>query len=248
MADKRILFFSDNVAIMDGLVAFAASQPWGSRVDLACSPNGPLAGREGVRAMRLREELPSPERYELVVSGHCKQIFPAALVESIRCVNLHPGFNPETRGWYPQVFAILHGRRIGFTVHLMDAEIDHGAILYREEVEAHPWDTSRSLYERVVAAEIESLPRWLPDLAAGRISSFLPEGEGHYASRQDFRDLCEIDLERTGTFREFLDLLRATSFPPHRNAFVVDPKTGRKLFVRVELEPDAQAGEGEASG
>jgi methionyl-tRNA formyltransferase len=237
--EKRILFFSDNPPIMEGLVAFARTQGWFDRVDLRCSPGGPLDGK--VPAMRLRDEVSGfADRYDVVVSGHCKQIFPPEIVRSVRCVNLHPGYNPETRGWYPQVFSILHGYRIGFTVHLMDEEIDNGAILYREEVPAHAWDTSRSLYERVVRAEIDSIPKWLPAVVSGGFETFEPEWKGNYHSKQDFRDACRLDPEETGTFRQFYDRLRATSFAPFRNAWFIDPETGRKLFVRLEVEPEEE--------
>ena len=38
------------------------------------------------------------ESYQLVISVHCKQIFPKRLVENVLCINLHPGYNPFNRG------------------------------------------------------------------------------------------------------------------------------------------------------
>ena len=54
--------------------------------------------------------------YDLVISMHCKQIFPRDLVKKVKCINVHPGYNPINRGWYPQVFAILENRPIGATI------------------------------------------------------------------------------------------------------------------------------------
>ena len=56
-------------------------------------------------------------RYDLFLSLHCKQLFPQALVDSRRCINVHPGFNPYNRGWYPQVFSILNKYPAGVTIH-----------------------------------------------------------------------------------------------------------------------------------
>jgi methionyl-tRNA formyltransferase len=41
------------------------------------------------------------ESYHLILSFNCKQIFPADLVSSVTCKNVHPGFNPYNRGWFP---------------------------------------------------------------------------------------------------------------------------------------------------
>ena len=68
--------------------------------------------------------------YDLVISAHCKQIFPDILVNSVRCINIHPGLNPYNRGWFPQVFSIINKKPIGCTIHLMDEEIDHGDVIY----------------------------------------------------------------------------------------------------------------------
>ncbi|MEK7257949.1 MAG: methionyl-tRNA formyltransferase, partial [Bacteroidota bacterium] len=51
--------------------------------------------------------------YDLVISLHCKQLFPPDLVKGVRCVNVHPGLNPHNRGWFPQVFSILNGLPCG---------------------------------------------------------------------------------------------------------------------------------------
>lgn len=46
--------------------------------------------------------------YDLFFSMHCKQIFPNELVLNHRCINIHPGYNPYNRGWYPHVFSIIN--------------------------------------------------------------------------------------------------------------------------------------------
>lgn len=224
-----ILFFSDNRIIFAALSAYLADKPW--KYDFACSPGSGLA-----REIRIKDHVDELKRYELIVSAHCKQIFPRELVDAVRCVNLHPGFNPDTRGWYPQSFSLAHGKRIGFTVHFMNSDIDAGEIIVRREIEALVTDTSRSLYDRVLQAEVESFDDWLPALVAGTVQSAPPENEGTYHSKADFADLCRLDLEQKGTFRDFYDRLRALSFEPFRNAYFVEG--GRKVFLRLDITPD----------
>lgn len=177
------------------------------------------------------------EHHAVVISAHCKQIFPPRLLEGARCVNFHPGYNPFNRGWYPQVFSILNGDPLGVTVHEMTEEIDGGPIIAREAVPLFPHDTSLSAYRRVIELEKRMIHEWLPAVVRGDYRAEAPTEGGNYNSIADHRALCALDLGHHGTLAEHLTLLRALSHAPFRNAWFLDPE-GRKVYVRVELERD----------
>ena len=175
------------------------------------------------------------KEYCIIFSLHCKQIFPRNLVESIMCINVHPGFNPYNRGWYPQVFSIINGMPVGATIHLMDKEVDHGKIIDQVKVNVRPYDTSLEVYERVIHAEKKLISDNLLKILGGRISTFKPDSEGNYNSIDDFNALCELNLENKATLREHIDLLRALSHGDFKNAYFFDEK-GKKVFISVLLE------------
>ena len=102
--------------------------------------------------------------FDLILSIHCKQIFPLEVVSNICCVNVHPGFNPYNRGWYPQVFSIINKMAIGATIHLMNEEVDAGPIIGQRQVNVNSCDTSLSLYEKVQDAEIYLLKKYIRDI------------------------------------------------------------------------------------
>jgi methionyl-tRNA formyltransferase len=175
--------------------------------------------------------------YDLIISVHCKTIFPADLVEAVRCINVHPGMNPYNRGWYPQVFAIMNGTRIGATIHLMDKEVDHGEIIAQLEVQQFATDTSFDLYSRVIEAEKELIRTHLVDIINDIYCAVAPASEGNYNSIQDFNALCGLDLDGEASLREHINLLRALSHGNFKNAFFRDGQ-GKKIFVRVSLEEE----------
>jgi methionyl-tRNA formyltransferase len=92
--------------------------------------------------------------FDLVFSIHCKQIFPKELVNGLKCINIHPGYNPVNRGWYPQIFSILNDLPVGATIHEIDEALDHGGIIARALVPKYSYDTSKSLYDRILEKEI----------------------------------------------------------------------------------------------
>lgn len=175
------------------------------------------------------------QKYDLYFSLHSKQLFPDELVNRYRCINVHPGLNPYNRGWFPQVFSILNKYPVGVTIHEMDDELDHGPIIVQQEIPIFLHDTSYDVYQRIQQLEIKLLDEHLDELISGTYKTRLPISEGNINYKADFDKLCEIDLEKTGTFGEFIDLLRATTFKKYNNAFFYNEQ-GEKIYVSIELQ------------
>lgn len=171
--------------------------------------------------------------YQLVFSLHCKQIFPARLVNNTTCINFHPGYNPHNRGWYPQVFSIINKKPIGATIHVMDEQIDHGAIIAQQQVNICSNDTSCDVYNRVIELEKKLISENLVKIISDRYQAFESSNDGNYNSIEDFRVLCELKLDQIGTLGEHLDLLRALTHGSFNNAFFFE--NGKKIFVKISL-------------
>lgn len=177
--------------------------------------------------------------FDLVFSIHCKQLFPDKLVQNMKCINIHPGYNPINRGWYPQVFAIINNTSIGATIHEIDTKIDHGPIIDRRLVDTFVTDTSEILYKRILDAEIQLLKDNLHTIIDGSYSTFLPEADGELKLKKDFKDLCQLDLAEKMTTLEFINLLRALTHGKFKNAFFIDPITQGKVYISVNLKSDS---------
>lgn len=173
--------------------------------------------------------------YDLVLSVHCKQLFPKRLVEGMRCINFHPGFNPFNRGWYPQAFSIINGLPAGATVHVMDEDIDHGHIIAQKPVMVGSGETSLDVYTKVIEAEKELIRLYLPRLLKGDYELFRPLSNGNYNSIRDYQALCALDLNEVGSLRDHINLLRATTHGDFKNAYFYD-ELGDKYFIKVVLE------------
>lgn len=174
--------------------------------------------------------------YDLIFSIHCKQIFPEKIINNIKCINIHPGYNPINRGWYPQVFAIIEDLPIGATIHEMDNELDHGKIIVREFVPKYVWDTSYDVYTRVLDKEIELLGLNLENIINNNYKTIEPESEGSIFLKSDFKKLLKVDLEKQGSYKNFIDHIRALSHGDYKNAYFVDPETGKKVYLSLNLE------------
>lgn len=84
-----------------------------------------------------------------------------------RIVNIHPSLLPKYPGLDTHARALAAGDSVsGCTVHLVNEEVDAGAILAQAEVPVLPGDTPETLKERVLAAEHRLYPRALAEFVA----------------------------------------------------------------------------------
>jgi methionyl-tRNA formyltransferase len=240
-----VLVLSDNKQLVSALLGIIKEQRLDDqyRFQFVCSPLSGSIGIENhfmtLHPLDIKASHAEVAReYDLVISLHCKQLFPVELVKAVRCINVHPGLNPYNRGWFPQVFSILNGLPLGATLHEIDEKLDHGSIIVQKKVAVEPWDTSLSAYNRVVQAEIALLETHLRDILAGEYQTHPPTEEGNVNLKKEFNALREIDLRENGSFGDFIDRLRALSHGEYKNAYFIDSASGKKIFLRLDLEKE----------
>jgi len=91
-----------------------------------------------------------------------------------RILNIHPSLLPAFPGLHAQRQALEWGVRVsGCTVHLVDAELDHGPILLQETVPVLEDDTEEKLSDRILEYEHRIYPEALKLICEDRIH---PEG------------------------------------------------------------------------
>jgi len=112
----------------------------------------------------------------IVLAGYMKRL-PAIVVAAYRhrIINIHPALLPEFGGQgmygiHVHEAVLAAGRAIsGATVHLVDNEYDHGAIVLQEQVPVVAGDTPALLAERVLQVEHRILPEAIRLFAEDRV-------------------------------------------------------------------------------
>lgn len=190
---------------------------------------------EDIRPIQLRECGEEMfEYYDVFFSLHCKQIFPDILVKNHRCINIHPGFNPYNRGWFPQVFSIINGLPVGVTIHEMDTKLDHGPIIFQQQISINSYDTSKDVYDKILKTEMELLKEHFEELVEGTYSVSEMSEEGNINYMANFKSLCKLNMDDKGTMRDHMNLLRALTFADYKNAYYEE--NGERIYVTVSFD------------
>ncbi len=146
-------------------------------------------------------ELLREARVDYVVLAGYLRLVPEDVVRAFpgRIVNVHPGLLPAFGG------AGMYGHRVheaviaageresGPTVHFVDEQFDHGAVIAQWRVPVDPADSADALAARVLRVEHLLYPRVVQALAAGRVRPGDPPRLGD-ADQLDDRTIIQ-DIE-----------------------------------------------------
>ena len=136
-------------------------------VPTAVVPQKKFRGRdreEHDRAVQVELEVAGVDA--ICLAGYMRILSPW-LVEHYhhRILNIHPSLLPAFPGLHGQRQALEYGVRVsGCTVHMVDAELDHGPVVVQAAVPVLPEDTEESLSARILEQEHRIYPlavRWL---------------------------------------------------------------------------------------
>jgi formyltetrahydrofolate-dependent phosphoribosylglycinamide formyltransferase len=112
----------------------------------------------------------------IALAGYMKRV-PSKVIERFRnrILNIHPALLPKFGGTgmygiHVHEAVLASGEKVsGATVHIVDEEYDHGAIVLQKTVEVLANDTPETLAAKVLKIEHEIYPQALAAFATGRV-------------------------------------------------------------------------------
>lgn len=152
---------------------------------------------------------------QVAFSLHYKAILkPNLITRYHKIYNLHPGYLPWGRGYYPIFWALWEETPAGATLHEITAGVDEGPIVAQTQVQYNGSDTGGSLFERVRQAEQSLFLEYLPQIVEGKGIPTQPQAAGgsHHRKRE-FDELKQNAEWEKMSGRDLVRLVRALTFP-----------------------------------
>jgi methionyl-tRNA formyltransferase len=183
--------------------------------------------------LRLVEEM-CPDA--VVASGFTHIVPPEILeIPPEGCINLHPGYLPHTRGYFPNIWSIVDDLPPGATLHYMDENIDTGEIIARSKVQKSFEDDGKTVYRRIEDKAVELFKQEWYKIEQGQVETISNDDEiaNSYYNR-DFDELREINPYDTYQAKELIDILRALTFPEYNNAYI--EIGNNRYYIEVDIQ------------
>ena len=159
-------------------------------------------------------------------------------IEVISCVkdtiNFHPALLPINRGWFPHVHSIIDGSPLGVTLHRIDEGADTGPVWAQKEVKLSPYDTAKSIYERLQGEMISMFQDSWNDIKLGLIE---PKKQNQsiasYHKKSEINELDRLDSSALMRVGDVINILRARSFGDL--GFAYYEENGSRVFINISL-------------
>ena len=108
----------------------------------------------------------------VILAGYMRLLSPGFIAAfPNRILNIHPSLLPAFPGLDAQTQAFDYGAKIaGCTVHFVDEDLDHGAIILQRSIPVLDSDDAHSLAERILAEEHIAYSEAIARVASGKFA------------------------------------------------------------------------------
>ncbi len=154
-------------------------------------------------------------------------------------INVHGSLLPKYRGAAPMQFALINGeKKTGITTMIMDAGMDTGDMLLKEETVITDDDNLETLHDRLMVIGAKLLIKTLDGILDGSVKRVKQEGEATY-TKMITKEMTKIDFNKNA--EEIFNFVRGLSpFP----STYMELSNGKKYKVfKVEAIKDSNIDE-----
>jgi methionyl-tRNA formyltransferase len=176
------------------------------------------------------------KRLDLIILAWWPYIIKDPLIKlpAIGCLNFHPSYLPYNRGKHYNFWTIVEDSPFGVTIHWVTNKVDGGDIAFQKLVEKSWQDTGETLYHKAQSAIVSLFQEKFQRIQNGDVPR-IPQDQnmGTQHKAKELHEASHIDVDKSYSARDLLNILRARTFPPHPGAWFED--AGERYEVQVRI-------------
>jgi len=147
--------------------------------------------------------------FGLIIPNELIDAFPYGIL------NIHPSLLPKFRGSTPVQSALLNGdSKTGISIIKIDEALDHGPILYQEEVAINPGDTTPYLLKKLFERSAQVLPDVIDNYVDEEITLHVQDDDQATYTNQLTKQDGYIDINNPPEVDELNRRINALAFWP----------------------------------
>lgn len=183
--------------------------------EYALSKNIPVYQPESAKTDEAYEYLASFGADIFIVAAY-GQILPQRVLDipKFGCINIHASLLPRYRGAAPIQWSIINGETVtGVTTMQMNAGLDTGDMLIKEEVEITPTDTGETLHDKLALAGVVAIRKTISAIENGTLAPEKQDDEKSCYAPMINKMTGYIDFSKSAS--EINNLVRALNSYPY---------------------------------
>ncbi len=144
------------------------------------------------------------------------QILPQRILDIPKygCINIHASLLPKYRGAAPIQWCIINGETVtGVTTMQMNAGLDTGDMLVKEEVKISDADTADSLHDKLALAGVNAIRETLAQIEAGTLNPKKQDDSLSCYAPMLYKTTGYIDFTKSA--KEIYNLIRGLNSYPY---------------------------------
>lgn len=211
--------------------------------EFAAAHNIPVYQPDSAKTDEAYEYLKSFDADIFIVAAYGQILTQRVLdIPKYGCVNIHASLLPKYRGAAPIQWCIINGEKAtGVTTMQMNAGLDTGDMLVKEEVEISPTDTGETLHDKLTIAGVNTIRETIKQIEAGALSPVPQDDSLSCYAPMINKATGYIDFSKSAT--EINNLVRALN--PYPYASTTYSGTRFKVIASKVLSGDFGGENGE---
>lgn len=210
--------------------------------EYALSKNIPVYQPESAKTDDAYEYLSSFGADIFIVAAY-GQILPQRVLDipNHGCINIHASLLPKYRGAAPIQWSIINGETLtGVTTMQMNAGLDTGDMLVKEEVKITPTDTGETLHDKLALAGVTAIRKTISAIESGTLSPEKQDDEKSCYAPMINKMTGYIDFSKSAT--DINNLVRALNSYPYAST-TYNGTRFKVIASKVVDDVDGQIGE-----
>lgn len=183
--------------------------------EYAISKNIPVYQPESAKTDEAYEYLSSFGADIFIVAAY-GQILPQRVLDIPKhgCINIHASLLPKYRGAAPIQWSIINGETLtGATTMQMNAGLDTGDMLVKEEVKITPTDTGETLHDKLALAGVTAIRKTISLVESGTLAPEKQDDEKSCYAPMINKTTGYIDFSKSAS--DINNLVRALNSYPY---------------------------------
>ena len=150
-------------------------------------------------------------------------------------INTHPSLLPYNRGKNYNFWNLIEDVPFGVSLHFVSHGIDDGDIIFQKEISKTWEDNGESLYCKAQSEMIKLFKRrYIKILKSDFFRKTQDLTKGSYHNSKELEPYSEIFLDKRYLAKDFLNVLRAKTFPPYEGCYFYEDNCKYEIQIKIK--------------